>query len=251
MSDVNKKLRDARIVVIDTETTGFDPQKDHICEVGYCSLGFSASEDRLFPGTPGDQLINPGVPIPPEASAVHHITDRILAKEHAPRIFDCDWSFTNVDLLVAHNAPFDREFCELEGVTSPGTPWLCTYRLARHVYPDAPNHKNQTLRYFLGFECVEGDAHRAGHDAEVTALILCKMLNTDLDLTIAEVIKFAESPVFLSGKMGFGKHHDKTWLECPLDYLSWMQRQGSGSWDVDAWFTLNEILAGRGSEHAP
>jgi hypothetical protein len=105
------------------------------------------------------------------------------------------------------------------------------------------------LRYHLGFDDIEGDAHRAGHDARVTAEILCYMLNqSTFDHTVDSIIAYAEKPVFLNGTMGFGKHRDKKWTEVPISYLHWMRKQGEFSednpdgWDRDQWHTLNKVL---------
>ena len=60
--------------VIDIETTGTDPETDAIIEI--------ASVDVLADGTIANQrstLVRPGIPVPPESSAVHHLIDEDLA----------------------------------------------------------------------------------------------------------------------------------------------------------------------------
>lgn len=60
--------------VIDIETTGTDPVADAVIEV--------ASVDVLADGTITNRqstLVRPGIPIPPEASAAHHLIDEDLA----------------------------------------------------------------------------------------------------------------------------------------------------------------------------
>lgn len=237
-------LKEAMILTVDFETTGIDTETDKPCEIGYCPVSHNGLEWAAH----GDFsiLLDPGIPIPAVASAVHHITDKDVERaglpdDVFPNVFMPEWN-----MYAAHNADFDKAFAGEYGARSP---WLCTYRLARHLLPDAPSHKNQVLRYWLGFHDVEGDAHRAGHDAKVTALILCHMLNNlENEFTIESIVALAESPVLLTGKVGFGKHHDKTWAECPHDYLRWMRGQGEQSpanpdgWDRDQWHTLNAIL---------
>ena len=66
-----------------------------------------------------------------------------------------------------------------------------------------------------------------------------------------ELIAFAEKPVFLQGKMGFGKHAELTFpqvLEKDRGYLQWMAKQGVGAWDRDVYFTVTELLNGRRHE---
>lgn len=247
------KLRDANIISLDTETTGLDTEKDRICEVGWCRLRYQ-SDGTFKAGDGHSQIINPGIPIPPEASAIHHLTDNSVSGE--PNIESWPKQF-KVDLVVAHNAEFDKAFCIREGVITESVLWLCTMRLAKHLLPNAPGYKNQVLRYFLGFENIPGDPHRADHDAAVTAAIFSYMLNycASPTATIKELIELAESPVLLTGKMGFGKHGKLTWQEClrkDRGYLQWMAKQGAQSpgnpdgWDRDQWFTVNELLNGRG-----
>lgn len=63
------KLSEARVFVFDTETTGIDLDNDRIVELGaaYFERGARLQRRRM--------LVNPGRPIPPEATAVHHISD--------------------------------------------------------------------------------------------------------------------------------------------------------------------------------
>ncbi len=68
-------------VVLDTETTGLDPVRARIVQVGAV---------HLTRGVPGDtyvQPINPGVPIPPETTRIHGFTAESLAQAPPMRIF--------------------------------------------------------------------------------------------------------------------------------------------------------------------
>lgn len=236
-------LKETNIRVVDFETTGFDSDTDKICEVGYCDMLF---DQEWSAGRPHEEFINPGREIPATAKAVHHITEDMVcsampAEKVLPGVFA-----ENIDLFAAHNAEFDSSFADAVGFERR---WLCTYRLSLHRIVDSPSHKNQVLRYHLGFDDIEGDAHRAGHDAKVTAEILCYMLNqSKFDHTIDSIIAYAEKPVFLQGNMGFGKWRDRKWTEVPTSYLHWMRKQGEYSkdnedgWDRDQWHTLNKVL---------
>ena len=155
-----------RYCVIDVETTGLSPRTDRIVEIA-CALVDGARVTEAW-----STLINPGMPIPAEATAVNGITDRMVAG--AP---DLSFALRRVQrlcqgrLLAAHSATFDLSFVG----PSLGTQALCTMRLARAIFPEAPNHKNQTLRRFLGidrFAAEELVAHRALGDALVSAYVL-------------------------------------------------------------------------------
>jgi DNA polymerase III epsilon subunit family exonuclease len=159
-----------RYCVIDVETTGFSPTRDRIVEVACALVDGGRVVGRWA------TLVNPGMPIPAVATSVHGITDDmvedapsiVLALRHVRRL-------CRGRTVAAHCANFDLSFVG-PTVASRG---LCTMRLARALFPEAPNHKNQTLRRFLGIDRVAGEAfeaHRALSDALVSAhvLIACR-----------------------------------------------------------------------------
>jgi DNA polymerase III epsilon subunit-like protein len=99
---------------IEIETTGTDPETDRIIEI--------ASVDVLAGGTITNQqstLVRPGIPIPPESSAVHHLLDEDLAG--APPLMDLVGMFRGADAYVAHNATLSELIVALvEGVLTLG-----------------------------------------------------------------------------------------------------------------------------------
>jgi len=155
-----------RYCIVDVETTGFSPVTDRIVELA-CVL---VDGDRVA-GRWGT-LVNPRMPIPADATAVHGITDRMVAG--APDVafaLHKARSLSDGRTIAAHCAHFDLSFVG----PAIGSEALCTMRLARAVFPEAPNHKNQTLRRYLGIDRIAGEhleAHRARSDALVSAYIL-------------------------------------------------------------------------------
>src|SRR5689334_5343878 len=137
-----------RFRVLDLETTGLQPNAA-VVEIGAVDL----IGDEV--GIIGSDLIRPPVPIPPEASAIHHISD------------------AGVDVFASHNWQFDAQWL---GEHLRDRPVICTYKCAMRVWPEAPAHNNQVLRYWLkpkGLDSTIGSmAHRALPDAYVTAFIL-------------------------------------------------------------------------------
>lgn len=108
-------------LVVDFETTGFDPQKERAVEVA--AVLVSGRKIEKF-----ESLINPGIPIPPEASAIHHLiaedlTDAPTWAEVKPKILAMEF-----DVIVAHNAPFDMGFMAHDGGAPKGKPVICTWR---------------------------------------------------------------------------------------------------------------------------
>ena len=133
----------ARIHVIDVETTGLDPRADRVVEIAAVTVALEPHPH--VEALSLDTLVDPGIPIGPEARAVHHIGDEMVAdapryRELIPRLGELARSGP----FAAHRAAFDRAF------TRSRRPWICTFRLARHLWPEAPSHANQVLRYYLG-----------------------------------------------------------------------------------------------------
>lgn len=155
-----------RYCVIDVETTGLRPVVDRVVEIA-CAL---VDGDRLVERW--STLVNPGIPIPAQATAIHGITDRMVAAAPDLRFaLRQAGRYCEDRLIAAHCAHFDLSFVG----PSVGTQAVCTMRLARAIFPEAPNHKNQTLRDYLGIDALAGenfDAHRALSDAVVTAYVL-------------------------------------------------------------------------------
>ena len=154
-----------RIVVFDTETTGLDTQHDEIIQL-------SAAEyvcGRL--GKSLDLYLKCGRPIPPEAEAVHHISQKILDErgidptEGIKRFLDF---VGDKSLLVAHNLEFDRAMlingCRLHGIPfNPDDIEMCdSLTLVRRLYPKFTKYKLGYLREKLGLE--GNNSHNAMDD---------------------------------------------------------------------------------------
>jgi len=113
-------------VVIDTETTGTRHGEDRIIEVGIVRFEYQAETGRVakvvgvYSG-----LEDPGIPIPPESTAIHGITDEMVAGQR----LDESAIAAVVDgasLVIAHNASFDRPFLEERMPLFRALPWACS-----------------------------------------------------------------------------------------------------------------------------
>ncbi len=225
-------------IVVDTETTGTE-ERDQIVELAARWRGTGGSLSSY------NQLANPGMPIPPEAMAVHHITDESVrfcppSSEIVTEFCLFIMRLAN-PVMVAHNAEFDRGMIERAGL--PRLPWVCTWRCALHIWPDAPGHGNQVLRYWLGLEPeVPADLypHRALYDVIVTEAILARMLQ---ERTLEQLIDMSGRPAVLR-KIRFGKHRGQLWAELPRDYLQWIARQPD--MDADSRHTAMHYLRPQG-----
>src|SRR3990167_2910008 len=137
-----------KIVFFDTETTG-NTEKDFLIQIAY------KTGDETFTG-----LYKPEKKIPPEASAVHHITNKIVADKEPlakskdlPKIKELFEDENSI--VVAHNAPFDLVMIKKEGIKPKK--FICTLRLARHLDKEEKidRYNLQYLRYFLDLDVEE------------------------------------------------------------------------------------------------
>ena len=174
---------DAPLVrVIDLETTGQSFTDGGVVEVGWQDVAQDAAGVWALLGGPGARLIQPGNPISPVTSAIHHIVDADVAgaplwHTAAPCVLQPALPGRLV-ALAAHRSAFEQRWCL--PALSGNARWICTYKCALRLWPDAPTHSNQGLRYWrrpAGLDRSTGlPAHRAGPDAYVTAHHLRDML---------------------------------------------------------------------------
>jgi DNA polymerase III epsilon subunit-like protein len=207
-------MNDEEVVVVDTETTGVSMQ-DQVVEIALVRVCNRKASDRYA------TLVQPGMPIPPSASQAHHIVDADVA--HAPWLAeiaaDIKAWIGDTSMLVAHNAGF---LPFLNART-----WLCTLRLAKHLYRESPSHRNQYLRYALNLavDTEGGAAHRALGDALDTAALYRHLRDRARelfgDITLDMLADMAAKPVALK-TINFGKaHFGKPVESVPLDYVRW------------------------------
>ncbi len=159
--------------VFDIETTGMSAVYDRIVEIAAVRIDCDGSRTAF------QTLVNPGRPIPPGATCVHHITDDMVAD--APRFSAAAHEFFSLaagSTLVAHNARFDLSFMQ-ESLTRTGMQlWqgktMDTLRLIRQTHGGLPSYSLQNLRTAFALEDPFDNmqAHRAAADAEWTVQIL-------------------------------------------------------------------------------
>lgn len=166
-------LAGCTFAVFDFETTGTDP---------YTCMPVSAAVVTATLGRRGtiepvvelDCVINPGIPIPEEASAVHGITDEIAARgadplETAERIADV---LRRVDLVLTHNIPYDGRILNRLSGWIPGA-FTCSLVLANVV---DKYQKGKKLSDVCGRRGITFDAHLAVDDCVAVAKVLPYLL---------------------------------------------------------------------------
>ncbi len=206
--------------VIDFETTGIPENgiEHSVVEAAFIDFDPAEKAIRRF----YQDLVVPSTPMSLEALAVHHIDEEVAINEGA----DCDHVFNLLDekeanqkiIFVAHNADFEMKF-----FNPYNSLWIDTYKIALRLYPDAPKHTNQFLKYYLGIKDhpKHHPPHRALPDCYVTAQILSKMSEK---MTFNEMIHFSKQPPYLTF-MPFGKHRGKKFEDLPQDYIAWILKQ--------------------------
>lgn len=233
-----------RLRVIDIETTGETPPAE-IIEVGRVDL--VGERQTWSVDRPMARLYRPVNGIPPETMAVHHITEDAFDADTPvctpEKLKLAIWGGQPPDVVVAHNSAFEQTFIP-EAITAP-IPWICTYKSALRVWPEAPRHSNQVLRYWLSLKLDAALAmppHRAAPDAYVTAQILLELLKV---ASVEDMIRWTAEPKILS-TIPFGKHRGLKWADAPIDYLQWIVTQTEMDDDVlwNARRAIDDLLAG-------
>ena len=158
-------------VVIDTETTGLDARSARVIQIGAVRLdkGELSLEDHY------DRLVNPGIPIPAETTAIHGISDAAVRKAPSfPAIADEVAGLLSDRIVVGHTIGFDLAILERElklaGRPWPAPAWLDVRLLAELALPTLAQYDLDRLAALLGVT-IEG-RHTAMGDAIATAKML-------------------------------------------------------------------------------
>jgi DNA polymerase-3 subunit epsilon len=163
-----------RVVILDFETTGLSTNGgDRVIEVGAVTVESGRITDSF------QTLVNPGVQVSHFIESYTGIGNSMLSKAPgADDVFPDLYRFIDGAVIIAHNASFDRKFLDMELANvgySNVQPFLCSMRIARRLYPKAPNHKLGTLVKYARVP-VTGEFHRALADAEMTAGLWITMM---------------------------------------------------------------------------
>src|SRR5512146_2577240 len=166
-----------REIVLDTETTGFDPASgDRIVEIGCVEL-----IDHLPTGRSFQAYLNPERLVPIETQKVHGLTDEFLAdKPLFAHIVEELLEFIGDAPLVIHNASFDMKFVnsELHRCGRPPLPYaraVDTIEIAKSKIPGARYSLDELCKRF-GIDLTARNKHGALLDAELTSQVYLELL---------------------------------------------------------------------------
>lgn len=242
------------LVIFDVETTGIHPQVDRVCQIGLV---------KLYPTgkvTEWRSLINPTIPIPPEVSAIHGITDEAVKdapvfKDVAPQLagglMGCDVGGFNVRFDVTF---IDKEFERVGGKdVLKGCLVVDSFRI---FLQKEPRNLEAAVKFYLNREIT--GAHDALADARSAYQVLVAQLERypDLPRDVDELHKiYFESPaqghLDADGKLAW-RHNEATinfgkWAAIPIrkvdrGYLEWMLK---GDFSEVVKNVIRECIAGR------
>ena len=164
---LRRSIDDAVFSFLDVETTGLSPRTSRVCEVAVIAFQGNCRVSHF------SSLVNPGLPIPPETSKIHGITDDMVKNSPvfpalAPRLI----ALLEGSVIVAHNTEFDLSFMEMEfaraGLKLPELPVIDTRYIARRL-GTFTNNRLGTIAKELDISAENW--HRALSDVEMTRKI--------------------------------------------------------------------------------
>jgi DNA polymerase-3 subunit epsilon len=182
-----------RVLVLDTETTGLDPSREKIIELALLRVdidnasGLPVGEVLVF-----DELEDPGIPIPAQITEITGITDadvkgKQLDEARIAQMLD------GVDVIIAHNAGFDRPFCESRLPLFKEFAWACSFADIDWKAHGRSSSKLEMLAHALGLFY---DAQRAEMDCHALIAVLAAPLPKAAFTGFAALLTAAKNPAF-------------------------------------------------------
>ncbi len=166
----------ATVLVLDTETTGLDAQRERVIELALLRVQVNLADGLpVGPVDVYDGLEDPGKPIPKEVVALTGIRD---ADVRGQRLDEARIAAlcAGVDCVIAHNAAFDRPFVESRLPQFAELRWACSFAEIDWKRQGRSSAKLESLAQALGWFY---DAHRAEMDCHALLAVLAAPLTTD------------------------------------------------------------------------
>ena len=155
--------------IVDVETTGRDPARDRVVELGMLSFRYDPLTGEVgAPVAAGSWLQDPGVPIPAEMTAIHGIGDADVAGRSIDREAAADLLAAS-SLAIAHKAAFDRPFVHGLDVGAGDLAWVCSLR---DVSWQARGFDGSSLHPLAAQAGLFSERHRCAADCAVLHALL-------------------------------------------------------------------------------
>jgi DNA polymerase-3 subunit epsilon len=233
------------VLCFDLETTSGTVANARIVQIGAV---------LLIPEIGGDPfpimstLVNPGIPIPKEASDIHGILD-----EHVQYSPNAAWALTQLQLLVnlmrssyvltiaGHNcSTYDLEVIKRMYVSDflGDLPVIDTFHMARRMFPDSDNHQLGTI-----YKLVVGKDPINAHDAVADCMMVGEIINQHLKSTRQTLVQFAGELAMPQAFriMPFGKYKGRPVNEVPKSYMQFMLEKFDNM-SLDLEYTVKKAL---------
>lgn len=170
------------LIFLDVETTGLEKDA-RIIEIGAIATQYDGFDIKI---STFSELINPGFPIINKITEITGITNEELSHARGDEVYDDFinwWNNINPQILIAHNASFDKAKLEYNlfrinrQLTLPTI--HCTMRMARQYLTTTSTDQLKTIAAHYNF--VNNQAHRALTDTEVCCFVYAKMMLGEYD----------------------------------------------------------------------
>jgi DNA polymerase-3 subunit epsilon/ATP-dependent DNA helicase DinG len=171
------------IVALDIETTGLDPYRDEIIEIGAVRFNGKRIEDEW------STLIKPRQAIPPFITQLTGISNEMVF--NAPEVQDVIQEFADFvgnAPILGQNLQFDLSFLQRQRVLQYNQV-IDTYELASVLMPTAGRYNLSALGQALGI-ILPGDAHRALYDAQLTTAVYQALLQKAMEMPLERIAEF-------------------------------------------------------------
>lgn len=222
-------------VYVDTETTGLNPLTDKIIELGLVTFEFS-SDGRIFNILDEvSQYQDPYIPIPQIVTDLTGITDAMVKDAKIDKELLLS-TITKADIIIAHNASFDRGFIEIFLPTLPQKPWGCSFKDVQWMQEGIESAKLEYIAYKYGFYF---EGHRAASDCLAGIHILSKNLSSSNKPVLSQILENCRQSKFKICA-----------LNAKIEYKDILKARGY-QWNADTsrgkhfawWIELNEAEA--------
>jgi len=181
------------IAFLDTETTGVNKTSDKIIELALKVVTFEkASGNIVSIDIEYESFNDPGEEISQEITMLTGISDEMVEGQ------SIDWErvdaiLKDAEIVVAHNAGFDRAFVDRYSSVSPNKIWACSMQDIDWLGRGFSSFKQELLCYWHGFYF---DAHRAMNDVDALINLLTHP-SYEVDRPLLELIKNSQKPTYV------------------------------------------------------
>lgn len=179
-------------IILDFETTGLDPAKDKIIEAACVTFRYSAADEITGVGDVFHSYNEPSVPIPTLVTDLTGITNDMVAG-HRLDIAALETFVNDADIIIAHNAGFDRKFAERLSPIFEHKHWACSQTEVdwrKHGFGGAK------LGYLIADIGYFHNAHRAIDDCHALVEVLAHPLPATAQSVFSELIRCARKMTF-------------------------------------------------------